>query len=83
MEMIDIIFTIGGLMFATIGYFLRQTMQELKDVKELAYKTKTKIEVLENDYLNKISQLNSKFDMLYTAIEKLTTKIEELNKRID
>lgn len=83
MEMIDIITTVGGLMLATIGYFLRQTMQELKDVKELAYKTKTKIEVLENDYLNKISQLNNKFDMLYTAIEKLTTKIEELNKRID
>jgi hypothetical protein len=83
MEMIDILTTVGGVMMAIIGYFLRQTMQELKDIKVIAYKTKTKVEVLENDYLNKIGQLNQKFEMLYTAIDKLTTKIEELNKRID
>lgn len=83
MEMLDLLTFIGGSMLAIIGYFLRQTMQELKDVKAVAYKTKTKVEVLENDYLNKIASLNEKFDLLYTAIDRLTTKIEELNKRID
>lgn len=73
---------IGGLMVTVIGFFLRQTMQELRDVKEIAYKTKTKVEVLENDYLNKVNSLNDKFDLLYNAIDKLTNKIEELNKRI-
>lgn len=83
MEMIELLTIIGGVMLSVIGYFLRQTMQELKDIKAVAYKTKTKVEVLENDYLNKIASLNQKFDLLYTAIDRLTTKIEELNKRID
>jgi hypothetical protein len=83
MELFQILSIFFGLLISIIGYFLRGTMQELKDVKEIAYKTKTKVEVLENDYLNKISVLNQKFDMLYVALDKLTTKIEELNKRID
>ena len=78
----ELLTAIGGVMMAIIGFFLRQTMQELKDIKEVAYKTKTKVEVLENDYLNKVNSLNSKFDLLYNAIDKLTDKIEELNKRI-
>lgn len=82
MEMIELLTAIGGLMMGVIGFFLRQTMQELKDIKEIAYKTKTKVEVLENDYLNKVNSLNDKFDLLYNALEKLTNKIEELNKRI-
>lgn len=82
MEMIELLTTIGGLMLSIIGFFLRQTMQQLKDIKEVAYNTKTKVEVLENDYLNKVNSLNDKFDLLYNALEKLTNKIEELNKRI-
>jgi peptidoglycan hydrolase CwlO-like protein len=82
MEMMELLTAIGGVMMGIIGFFLRQTMQELKDIKEVAYKTKTKVEVLENDYLNKVNSLNSKFDLLYNAIDKLTDKIEELNKRI-
>lgn len=72
----------GGIMLAVIGFFLRQTMSELKEVKQVAYTTRSKVEVLENDYLNKINSLNQKFDLLYNAIDKLTDKIEELNKRI-
>ena len=82
MEMMELLTAIGGVMMAIIGFFLRQTMQELKDIKEVAYRTKTKVEVLENDYLNKVDSLNLKFDLLYNAIDKLTDKIEELNKRI-
>jgi hypothetical protein len=82
MEMIDVLTTIGGFMLAIIGYFLKQTMEELKQIKEIAYKTKTKVEVLENDYLNKVDALNKKFDLLYSAIDKLTEKLEELNIKI-
>jgi uncharacterized coiled-coil DUF342 family protein len=82
MEMMELLTIIGGLMLSVIGFFLRQTMNELKEVKEVAYKTKSKVEVLENDYLNKVASLNQKFDLLYNAIDKLTGKIEELNKKI-
>jgi len=82
MEVQDLLTAIGGFMLAIIGFFLKQTMEELKTIKEVTYETKTKVQVLENDYLNKIDNLNDRFDMLNSSLEKLTKNIEELNKRI-
>jgi predicted RNase H-like nuclease (RuvC/YqgF family) len=79
----EIIALIGGLMLATIGYFLKQTMNELKDIKQVTYSNKTKIEVIENDYLNKTANLNEKFDSLTNAIKDLHVNIKELNNKID
>jgi hypothetical protein len=47
MEMIDLLTAIGGIMLAIIGWFLKQTMSELKDVKELSYSTKKSIRCFE------------------------------------
>lgn len=78
----ELLTLIGGLGISIISYFLKQTMDDLKKVKEVAYETKTKVEVLETEYMNKIERLNEKFDMLYNAIEKLSDKIENLQKVI-
>lgn len=80
--MIDLLTLIGGVMMATIGYFLKRTMDELKEIKLLAYENRTKIKVLETDYINKIDSLNQRMDLLYKGIEKLTEKIELLNNNI-
>lgn len=82
MEVMELLTFIGGLMVAIISYFLRRTMKELEDIKMVAYDTKTKVQVLENDYLNKIDTLNHRMDLLYNSIDKLTNKIDELNKNI-
>jgi hypothetical protein len=71
-----------GVVISVIGYFLRKTIEEVKEVKSISYQNKTKIEVMENDYINKINNLNQKFDMLYNAIDKLTLKIDQLNNSI-
>jgi hypothetical protein len=71
-----------GLAISIISYFLKGTMEEIKKLKEMAYSTKTKVEVIEADYVNKINTLNQKFDLLYSAIDKLTDKIEKLNEKI-
>lgn len=78
----EILVLIGGVSISVIGYFLKSTMDEIKKIKEVAYQTKTKVEVMEADYINKITNLNQKFDLLYNAIEKLTDKIEKLNEKI-
>jgi hypothetical protein len=80
METIDILTFIGGLAVSIITYFLKQTMNDLKQVKEIAYETKSKLNVIENDYLNKIDQLNSKFDMLNESIKELTREIKNIKK---
>lgn len=79
---LKIILFLGGISISIISYFLKNTMNEIKEIKEISYKNRTKIEVIEIDYLNKIDNLNGKFEQLYKAIDKLTDKIEKLNDRI-
>lgn len=68
---------------AIIGYFLKQTMEDLKRTKDVAYDTKNKLAVIENDYLNKHSHLSDKFDELYSAVKDLTLEIKQLTKEIN
>lgn len=78
----ELLTTIGGIMLTIIGFFLKRTMDELKEVKVTAYKTRTKVEVIEKDYINKVENLNEKFDMLYDAVKELTLEIKNLNLKI-
>jgi hypothetical protein len=79
MELTSIVLGCG---VAVIGYFLKQTMEDLKKTKEVAYDVKNKLAVIENDYLNKHAHLSDKFDELYGAVKDLTAEIKSLNKEI-
>lgn len=81
MEVLDVLTTIGGLMMGIISYFLKMTMNDLKEVKQVAYETSTKLKVIQNDYINKIDRLNEKFDLLNDSIRDLTAEIKVMNKR--
>ena len=81
MDAINFLTFVAGFVISIIGYFLKQTMNDLKSVKEIAYDTKAKLSVLENDYINKIEQLNSKFDMLNESIKELTKEIKNINRK--
>jgi len=72
-----------GIAVAIIGYFLRQTMDDLKTTKEVSYDTRNKLAVIENDYLNKHSHLSDKFEELYGAVKDLTLEIKSLTKEIN
>ena len=82
MEIINILTLIGGLMLSVISFFLRQTMAELKEVKNLSFLTKSELDVLKNDHLNKYDNLTGKFDELKSAVYDLTKEISTLNKAI-
>ena len=81
MQVNDILTLIGGIMLAVLGYFLKQTMQELKDVKTMAYETKGKLEVLSNDHTNKYDNLTNKMSELKEVISDLTKEIKQLNRK--
>ena len=83
MEVIDILTLIGGLMLSVIGFFLRQTMAELKEVKTLSYTTKSQLDVLKNDHMNKYDNLTDKFEELKSAVSDLTKEISILNRSIN
>ena len=69
-------------MLSIVGYFLKMTMDELKEVKLLSYKTKGDLDVLKNDHNNKYTNMTDKFDELKLVIVDLTKEIKELNKRV-
>jgi predicted RNase H-like nuclease (RuvC/YqgF family) len=79
MELMEILTLIGGIAISIIGYFLKQTMNEIKEIKTVAYATKEKVSVIEVDYLNKVSNLNEKIDGLQETIKELTTELKEYN----
>lgn len=81
MAMIDILTLIGGVMLTIIGYFLKSTMDDLKSVKLLSYETKNKLDILQNDHINKHANLTDKFDELKQALNELTKELKELNKK--
>lgn len=82
MEMIELLTVIGGIMLAIIGFFLRQTMADLKSVKLMSYENKSKIEVLEKEHILRHQNLTEKFDELKLTMSELIKEIKELNKRI-
>lgn len=81
MAMIDILTLIGGVMLTILGYFLKNTMDDLKSVKLLSYETKNKLDILQNDHINKHANLTDKFDELKQALNELTKELKELNKK--
>lgn len=82
MEMIELLTVIGGVMLGIIGFFLRQTMADLKSVKLMSYENKSKIEVLEKEHILRHQNLSEKFDELKLTMSELIKEIKELNKRI-
>jgi phage host-nuclease inhibitor protein Gam len=82
MEFNDFLVLVGGLSISVIGYFLRNALTELKEVKEISYSNKNKIDLLEREYMLKIERLNEKIAMLYEAIDKLNDNIDKLTERI-
>lgn len=78
----SVILWIGAILIAIIGYFLKATMEELKQFKTMAIETKSKLDLLELDHQNKYNHLNEKIDALYDAIKDLTLEIKDLNKKI-
>ena len=77
----EFLVAIGGLMLSMIGWFLKQTMDDLKSVKILSYETKNKLDILQNYHLNKHANLTDKFDELKQALNELTKELKELNKK--
>lgn len=80
MEIALVIF-IAGLFMSIIGYFLKQTMSELKEVKNMAMETKSKLDVLSNDHYNKYASLVEKFEELRLTLKDLICELKEINKK--
>jgi hypothetical protein len=78
----NILIFMGGIIISIIAYFLKQTMNDLKETKALSVNTKNELDVLRNDHTNKYDHITENFNRLEKAIIALTTEIKDLTKSI-
>lgn len=69
-------------MITIIGWFLKETMDDLKELKKQYAVTKTELDVLKNDHVNKHAAISDKFDELKDAMWDLTKELKEFRKDI-
>ncbi len=67
----------NGVLLILVGYFLNKTIIELKETSKLAVATKSKLDVLENDHLNKHQSLSADMKRLTKAIEDNTKEMKD------
>lgn len=83
MGVTEVLMSIGGVVISSMGYFLKSALTEIKEIKKIAHDNTVDIEVIKNDYMNKVDSINQKIDVLYQSIDKLTDKIDKLNGNIN
>lgn len=71
-----------GLALAVVSYFLKSTMDRLKDVEKQSNLNTQKCSVLEGEYNLKFIHMSEKFDELHTAVKDLTLEIRSLTKEL-
>jgi len=71
-----------GLALGIIAYFLKMTMDRLKDVEKQTSFNTQKCSVLENEYNLKFIHMSEKFDELHNAVRDLTLEIRSLTREL-
>ena len=69
-----------GIIVAVLGYFLRETMQDLKSVKQQSHQNKANIDLLRLEYTNKFETLTEKVGELKETLSDLIKEIKSLNQ---
>jgi hypothetical protein len=80
--MMEILSYVTSFLVAIIGFFVKETMDDIKSLKKSSVEMEKKLSVIENDYLNKHSNLSSRFEELNLAVKDLTNEIKILSKEI-
>lgn len=72
-----------GIVVAVLGYFLRETMQDLKSVKQQSHQNKANIDLLKLEYSGKFETLTEKVGELKETLSDLIKEIKSLNQTIN
>lgn len=79
---LTILIFIGGVITSIIGYFLRKTMDDLKEIQTATVSIRKDLDVLSKDHDNKHAYITEKFDDLKDSIVTLTNEIKHLTAKI-
>jgi predicted nucleic acid-binding Zn-ribbon protein len=71
-----------GIAITVIGWFLRNTMQELKDVRKQADDNSAALNIMRVENSGKFENLTEKVGELKETLNELIAEIKNLNRRI-
>lgn len=71
-----------SLVISIIGFFLKRSVSDLDVLKEKFNIYSTKLQVIENDYLNKNTHLEAKIDSLSLLLKDLSLEIKNLTHKM-
>lgn len=75
---------IFGILISIIGYFLNKTMEDLKDVQNMAQETKIDLGLVKLDTKNKYDNLLEKIEQLFETNKEIISELKQIkDKMID
>lgn len=75
---------IFGVLISIIGYFLKETMEDLKDVQNMAQETKIDLGLVKLDTKNKYDNLLEKIEQLFETNKEIISELKQIkDKMID
>ena len=75
---------IFGVLISIIGYFLKETMEDLKDVQNMAQETKIDLGLVKLDNKNKYDNLLEKIQQLFETNKEIISELKQIKgKMID
>lgn len=78
----QVLFYLLGVALGVVAFFLKSTMDRLKEVEKTSIINTQKCAILEGEYNLKFVHMSEKFDELHLAVKDLTLEIKSLNKEL-
>lgn len=77
-----LVMLIFGVLISIIGYFLKKTMEDLKDVQNMAQKTKIDLGLVKLDARNKYDNLLEKIQQLFETNKEIISELKQINDKM-
>ena len=73
---------IFGVLISIIGYFLKETMDDLKDVQKMAQDTKIDLGLVKLDTKNKYDNLLEKIEQLFDTNKEIISELKQIKDKM-
>ena len=77
-----LVMLIFGVLISIIGYFLKETIEDLKDVQNMAQETKIDLGLVKLDNKNKYDNLLEKIQQLFENNKEIISELKHIKGKI-
>ena len=77
-----LVMLIFGVLISIIGYFLKKTMEDLKDVQNMAQETKIDLGLAKLDTKHKYDNLLEKIEQLFETNKEIISELKQIKDKM-